>query len=228
MEHVSKKNIVLVVLFILILIVIFLITGKVSYSYFERVMSDDIIKSGRVTTESVNGNTLIFSEGKTLSINATSDNFNSTTNSIVKTSMPIVRLVASNGNTSSTYNVGFRINKNTFSYSSGTNAEVLLAVEDLNSTNQDKYIKTSDTAGLNFVTVTDKDGNSYSGFDITNAPIEAVNVLSNYPISTDNIVTHKWKFTLVFVNLTGSQDVNENAEMEIEAIVQGDTITISE
>ena len=217
MQKVTKRNIALAIIFLLILVVVALLIGNFTYSFLGADISDDVNTQGETTAS---GDTLIFSSGNTLSLHATTDNFNATSGNLTDTTNPSVRLIASSrtNNATATYFAGIRIYENTYTYSSGTTAEVILTVRDENGA-----LLEASSDELPYVTV-----NGVSGFDIT-GKTGAFNIAIDHPISTTsstNGTTHTWTFTLTFVNLETDQSINENASIDMEVVLQQDRITI--
>ena len=217
MQKVTKRNIALAIIFLLILVVVALLIGNFTYSFLGADISDDVTTQGETTAS---GDTLIFSSGNTLSLHATTDNFNATSGNLTDTTNPSVRLIASGrtNNATATYFAGIRIYENTYTYSSGTTAEVILTVRDENGA-----LLEASSDELPYVTV-----NGVSGFDIT-GKTGAFNIAIDHPISTTsstNGTTHTWTFTLTFVNLETDQSINENASIDMEVVLQQDRITI--
>ena len=216
-QKVTKRNIALAIIFLLILVVVALLIGNFTFSYLGADISDDVNTQGETTAS---GDTIIFSSGNTLSLHATTDNFNATSGNLTDTTNPSVRLIASSRTNSATatYFAGIRIYENTYTYSSGTTAEVILTVRDENGA-----LLEASSDELPYVTV-----NGVSGFDIT-GKTGAFNIATEHPISTTsstNGTTHTWTFTLTFVNLETDQSINENANLEMEVVLQQDRITI--
>ena len=214
----TKENIrklLLAIIFVLILIVIALFIGKFTYSYLGPAPTDELTGTGEVTPS---GDTIIFSKGNDLSLSASTDNFHTGSGNLTDTTNPQVRLIASSdtNNASTTYYAGIRIYENTYTYSSGTTAELILSVYDENGTLLEA---SSDT--LSFVEV-----GGVKGFDITGLT-GAYNIAIDHPISTTsstNGTTHTWTFTLTFVNLDTDQSINETANLEMEVVLQKDRI----
>ena len=217
MQKVTKRNIALAIIFLLILVVVALLIGNFTYSFLGADISDDVNTQGETTAS---GDTLIFSSGNTLSLHATTDNFNATSGNLTDTTNPSVRLIASSrtNNATATYFAGIRIYENTYTYSSGTTAEVILTVRDENGA-----LLEASSDELPYVTV-----NGVSGFDIT-GKTGAFNIAIDHPISTTSSstgTTHTWTFTLTFINLETDQSINENASIDMEVVLQQDRITI--
>ena len=211
----TKKKIILAIIGLLILIVIALLIGRFTFSYLGADIGEDVKNEGEITAS---GDTIIFSKGNNLSLSATTDNFNATSGNLTDTTNPSVRLIASSktNEASATYYAGIRILKNTFTYSSGTTAELILTVRD-----ETGALVTTSSDDLNYVTV-----NGISGFDIT-GKTGAFNISSKHPINTNSSTsgtTHTWTFTLTFINLETDQSINENATLDMDVVLQKDEI----
>ena len=221
MQKVNARTVTLTILFLLILVVVALLIGNFTTAYLGADVSDDVTNQGETTAS---GDTIIFSSGNSLSLHATTDNFNASSGNLTDTTNPSARLIASSrtNEANATYYAGIRINANTFTYSSGTTADVILTVRD----ETGALVTTSDDNNLTYVTVTDASGTSISGFDIT-GKTGAFNISIEHPISTTSSTsgtTHTWTFTLTFVNYTYDQSINENATLDMEVILQKDEI----
>ena len=223
MQKINKRTVTLGIIFLLILVVVALLIGNFTFSFLGADIGDDVVNQGETTAS---GDTIIFTSGNTLSLHATTDNFNATSGNLTDTTNPSARLIASSktNEAASTYYAGVRINENTYTYSSGTTADVILTVKDESGEN----ITTSSDNSLSYVTVTDASGASISGFDIT-GKTGAFNIVAEHPISTTSSTTgttQTWTFILTFVNYTYDQSINENATLDMEVILQKDEITI--
>lgn len=215
MQKVDSRKIALVVLFVLILIVIGMLAGKVTYSFLAPHLDEDKFVEGGVTAT---GDTLLFSKGD--AINLTKDASTLVNDNLTSKTSPSVKLVSGDETkkATSTYFVGFEINNNTFAYSVNEDTpELILTVQDENG----KIIETSSDE-LKFVT-----SGGVSGFDIT-GKIGAFNVVSEKEISTlegEKEKVHTWTFTLTFINLSDvDQSVNESAKIELNIILQKNRI----
>ena len=206
------------VIFVLILLVIALLVGKATYSYFTPQEDDDAENAGYVTAA---GDTLVFTKGADLSLSATSDNFTTGGSNLTATSNPKVKLVkgsAGDEEASATYYAGIIINSNNYTYStSDKKAEVLLTVKDENGN-----VVTSSSDALTYTT-----SGGVSGFDIT-GKTGIYNIVIKHPITTTSSstgTTHTWTFILTFVNLSTDQSINENASLSMKAVLYKDRIT---
>ncbi len=223
MQKVNARTVTLTILFLLILVVVALLIGNFTFSYLGADVGDDVTTQGETTAS---GDTIIFSSGNTLSLHATTDNFNASSGNLTDTTNPSARLIASSrtNEANATYYAGIRINANTFTYSSGTTADVILTVRD----ETGALVTTSDDNNLSYVTVTDASGTQISGFDIT-GKTGAFNISIEHPISTTSSTsgtTHTWTFTLTFVNYTYDQSINENATLDMDVVLQKDEIAM--
>ena len=221
MQKVNARTVTLTILFLLILVVVALLIGNFTTAYLGADVGDDVTTQGETTAS---GDTIIFSSGNSLSLHATTDNFNASSGNLTDTTNPSARLIASSrtNEANATYYAGIKINTNTYTYSSGTTADVILTVRD----ETGAIVTTSDDNNLTYVTVTDASGTSISGFDIT-GKTGAFNISIEHPISTTSSTsgtTHTWTFTLTFVNYTYDQSINENATLDMEVILQKDEI----
>ena len=212
MEKVNGRKLSLIFIFILILLVIALLVGKLTFSYLGPTLGEDLSNEGEVTAS---GDTLIFTKGSNLSLSATTDNFQTGGSNLSSTTNPKVKLVASSktNSASATYYVGVVINSNSYTYTTSDNtAEVILTIKDENGNNV-----TSGVDGLTYVT-----SGGVSGFDVTGKK-GLFNIKTDYPISTTSSstgTTHTWTFTLTFVNLGTDQSENENASMNLDVYLQ--------
>ena len=217
MKKENIRKVILAILFVLILVVIALFIGRFTYSYLGPAPTDELTGTGEVTPS---GDTIIFSKGNDLSLSASTDNFHTGSGNLTDTTNPQVRLIASSdtNNASTTYFAGIRIYENTYTYSSGTTAELILSVYDENGT-----LLEASSDELSFVEV-----GGVKGFDITGLT-GVYNIAIDHPISTTSSssgTTHTWTFTLTFVNLDTDQSINETANLEMEVVLQKDVINM--
>ena len=211
MKKIDKRKIFLVIIIILILIVIALFIGKFTFSYLAPDISEDINSKGEVTAS---GDTIIFNNGKALTLSATTDNFTTGGTNLTSTTNPTAKLVASSktNKADATYYVGVYIKNNTYTYSTTAKTpEVLLTIKD------EKGSNVTSVDGLTYTT-----SGGVSGFDVTDKT-GLFNIKTDYPITTTSSTTgttHTWTFTLTFINLSTDQSVNENADMSIDVYLQ--------
>ena len=217
MKKIDKRKIFLVIIIILILIVIALFIGKFTFSYLAPDVGEDVNSKGEVTAS---GDTIIFNNGKALTLSATTDNFTTGGTNLTSTTNPTAKLVASSktNKADATYYVGVHIKNNTYTYSTTAKTpEVLLTIKD------EKGSNVTSVDGLTYTT-----SGGVSGFDVTDKT-GLFNIKTDYPITTTSSTTgttHTWTFTLTFVNLSTDQSINENANMNLDVILQQETYHI--
>ena len=217
MKKIDKRKIFLVIIIILILLVIALFIGKFTFSYLAPDVGEDVNSKGEVTAS---GDTIIFNNGKSLSLSATTDNFTTGGTNLTSTTNPTAKLVASSktNKADATYYVGVHIKNNTYTYSTTAKTpEVLLTIKD------EKGNNVTSVDGLTYTT-----SGGVSGFDVTDKT-GLFNIKTDYPITTTSSTTgttHTWTFTLTFVNLSTDQSANENANMNLDVILQQETYHI--
>ena len=211
MKKIDKRKIFLVIIIILILIVIALFIGKFTFSYLAPDVGEDVNSKGEVTAS---GDTIIFNNGKALTLSATTDNFTTGGTNLTSTTNPTAKLVASSktNKADATYYVGVHIKNNTYTYSTTAKTpEVLLTIKD------EKGSNVTSVDGLTYTT-----SGGVSGFDVTDK-IGLFNVDLSHAITTTSSTTgttHTWTFTLTFINLSTDQSINENANMNIDVYLQ--------
>ena len=218
MERYKRRNTILVVISAFILVVLALLISKVTYSFLEPIDPDDVRIEGEVTAT---GDTLLFSKGTDIEVILNQDNFGSSSGNLVRSVTPQVQLIASNktNNATANYYVTVNIKENTFKYTNGTsNPEILLTVTD----NDGNPLTTC--TGLTYTTV-----GGVSGFDITNKigvydfPVQTISTTSSTTGTTKN-----WTYTVTFINKTTDQSINEDAKIDIEAILHKEPETFCE
>ena len=217
MKKIDKRKIFLVIIIILILLVIALFIGKFTFSYLAPDVGEDVNSKGEVTAS---GDTIIFNNGKSLSLSATTDNFTTGGTNLTSTTNPTAKLVASSktNKADATYYVGVHIKNNTYTYSTTAKTpEIILTIKD------EKGSNVTSVDGLTYTT-----SGGVSGFDVTDKT-GLFNIKTDYPITTTSSTTgttHTWTFTLTFVNLSTDQSANENANMNLDVILQQETYHI--
>ena len=130
MEKIDRRKIFLIIIIVLILLVIALFVGKFTFSYLGPNISDDASNKGEVTAS---GDTIIFNNGKALTLSATTDNFKTGGTNLTSTTNPTAKPVASSktNKADATYYVGVYIKNNTYTYSTTAKTpEVLLTIKD--------------------------------------------------------------------------------------------------
>ncbi len=218
MEDFKKRNKILVVISVFILLVVALLVSKATYSFLDPLDPDDVIIDSEITAT---GDTLLFTKGTDIDVVLSQDNFNSASGNLVRSVTPQVKLIASNktNNATANYYVTANIKENTFQYTNGTsNPEILLTVTD----NDGNPLTTC--TGLTYTTV-----GGVSGFDITDKmgvydfAVQTISTTSSTTGTTKN-----WTYTVTFINKTTDQSINEDAKIDIEAILHKEPETFCE
>ncbi len=220
MQKIDSRKILLTILFVLILVIMALLVGRVSYGYLAPVIGDDASLGSDVTA---NGDTLVFKKGGTISLSATTDNFYTSKGNLSEKTKPSAVLIArssSNGeevSATANYNVGVSITGNSFQYTTDEGTpELILTVRD-----ETGVVVSNTVDGLEFTEV-----NGISGYDITGKS-------GTFCIDKDHVITtndsnvgttQEWTFTLTFINLDTDQSLNENASMTMNILLQTEDI----
>lgn len=225
MQKVNLRSITLLILTIFIITIIALLISSITYSYLTPVIDADETNDGEVNV-GPSDDTLIFYKGDDLTLSATSSNFTTGGGNLTASSNPKVRLIPTINTTvtSATYNLGISISANSYQYTNDSNAEIILTILDENAD------EVTECSSLNYTSVTDGQGNTITGFDITGLT-GTYTILENHSISTTTSsgTTHTFTVTLTFVNYgseTGpvDQSANENATLTMEIILQRESI----
>lgn len=198
-KMVKEKRQIITLLFVITFIVMSI---GASFAYFTAIQTSAVSSSTNVTAATTN--TLTFAAGEPLLIRATLDNFGSGMNSLKNTTYATATLKKGSVGATATYkyNVSFVLENNDFEYSTlEKSPELLLNITD------DLNVLIKDIPGLTYKTI-----NGMSGFDITKV-IGVYNIKTNYIITTDNIITHKWLAEVTFVNKTENQDINQGKKL---------------
>ena len=167
-----------------------------TFAYFSNIKTS--IVTGVNDVNSGTMEILSFKSEGPLVIEAQEFNFGFGMDSLSSNSVTTAELRAGSEKVTHHYNIKLVIDSNDFVYSiSENNAELLLKITDPEGN------EVTQMDGLVHKTINDD-----SGFDITNKQ-GSYDVIENYEISTDDIVTQKWISELVFVNYLDKQDDNQ-------------------
>ena len=152
-----------------------------TYAYFQAQTGE-----GAQTDIKINANTVDtfnFAIGNPLSINLNQENFASGKGNQTGSTYAKAILTANNKTNSATnkYYLYLNISDNTFVYSQNKDTpEILLTIKDGNNT---ELTSVTGLTSLTYKTVTDGNGNTISGFDITNKK-GLITILNNREITT--------------------------------------------
>ena len=196
--------------FILIIYVIalsVLVIGA-TYAHFTYINVSRV--SPKVEVGAATLNFITFEIGDPIFINPTIENFKEGMKNLSSDTFAsaYLRVENSEEETSINYNVILQINENNLTYSTTSKTpELLLKVID-------PYGNELDTIeGLNYVTITDGQGNKLSGFDITTAK-DRYYIAKNRNLKTKNEISEIWKAEVTYVNLGESQYGNLDKKLD--------------
>lgn len=215
----EKKKIKISAIISLIAIVV-LVAGA-TYAYFQAQAGEGKQTDINITTTTTD--LLTFEVGDPLSFEVSMDNFSKGAGNVTGETFAQANLIANNKTNlaTGTYNLYVLINSNQLKYSmADKKAELLLQVTDP-SGNQVTSID-----GLNYVTVTDAEGNSQSGFDVT-VKRGLITVASDYNIestSSTEMTSQKWVIKTIFVNHNADQTNNSGKGFYGKLIIQQETM----
>ncbi len=218
--NISKKNITLLIVLIASIAII-----AVSFAYFVARVTTPANTNVRVTTDT--SEKVVISPGSEINLHASLLNFSENHGTLSATADPSIQVIAASTSDSATktYSVHYLVSENDFEYTVDSNtAEVLLKITDPEG---DEVLSVD---GLNYKTVTDVDGASQSGFDITTFS-GAVTIAENYSISTTDSVngtTQSWSIEVIFVNLNSEQTLNEGKTLNSRIYLQEGKMSLSE
>lgn len=206
---------------IISLIAIVVLVAGATYAYFQAQAGEGKQTEINITTTTTD--LLTFEVGDPLSFEVSMDNFSKGAGNVTGETFAQANLIANNKTNvaTGTYNLYILINSNQLKYSmADKKAELLLQVTDP-SGNQVTSI-----TGLDYVTVTDAEGNSQSGFDIT-VKRGLITVASDYDIestSSTEMTSQKWVIKTVFVNHNADQTGNSGKGFYGKLIIQQETM----
>lgn len=191
------------------LLLIILVVVGVTYAYFVGQIGSGTTANVRATSATVD--TLTFSAGNPINLNANKQNFTRNGSNLVGQTTASATLRANNttNEATETYNVYFKINSNNYIRTSSS-PELILEVTDPSG-------NPVTIDGLTQVTV-----GSVTGYDVTTKS-GLITIASDYEISVANAASnptsHTWNFKLTYINLETNQYENGGAVFSAEAII---------
>lgn len=183
-----------------------------TFAYFTYLEVSHYTPEVEVTTATLNQ--ILFDAGKNIDIRPTLENFKEGMGNLSDSTFASAYLKHEEGNEVSTlkYNLMLKIDKNTLTYSTREEKpELILKVKDPNG----NYVTNID--GLEYISVTDGDGNIHNGFDIT-TKIGEFYITKDRNLSTMNEILEKWDVSITYINLSESQ--NGNYEKELDGYIK--------
>ena len=204
---------------ILLLSLLLILFIGVSFAYVIAQLSGGA--TGNVNIGADTTDNLKFSVDKEIDLNPTQFNVTEGGSGLSDQATGTASLVANSTNKTATYNyyVYFRINSNNYVYTTPEKTpEIVLTI-----TNPLGEEITS-LSGLNYVTATNADGSTVTGFDITTAN-DLYNVASLYEISSSsstNPTIQNWTFKVTFINLKTNQHENGGKSLNASILLKKD------
>lgn len=197
------------VLMIIYIIAIISMVSASTFAYFTYLQVSNV--SSNIDSSSAKINDLIlFDIDNSINLNANEENFSKDKASLVQNMSASATLVTDEAkDVTYKYNLYFDVNKNTFEYTTDNkDAEIVLKVISPDGE------EVTNIEGLNYVTVTDIQGNIIKGFDITK--VKGRFYLANgYEINSNNNLNtvHNWDVSVTFVNFATEQNFNVGREL---------------
>ena len=197
----------------LIALAITLITA--TYAYFAAQTGE-----GASTDIKINANTtdvFTFETGSAISISLNQDNFASGTGNQSGTTYAKAMLTANNKTNTATehYYLYLNIKSNSFVYSQDSSKpEILLKISDKNGTEVKPTLE-----GIEYKTITDGNGVSQSGYDITTYN-DVLPIYENKEITTTSSITEQWNISIIFINYDFNQSANAGKSLSATLMIQ--------
>ncbi len=186
-----------------------------TYAYFAAQTGE-----GASTDIKINANTtdvFTFETGSAISISLNQDNFASGTGNQSGTTYAKAMLTANNKTNTATdhYYLYLNVKSNSFVYSQdSTKPEILLRITDKNGTEVKPTLE-----GIEYKTVTDGNGASQSGYDITTYN-DVLPIYENKEITTTSSITEQWNISLTFINYNFNQSANAGKSLSATLMIQ--------
>ena len=186
-----------------------------TYAYFQAQTGE-----GSSTDIKINANTtdvFTFETGTAIGLNLDQESFASGKGNQSGTTYAKAMLTANNKTNTVTehYYLYLNISSNTFIYSQdSTKPEILLKITDKNGTEVKPTLE-----GLEYKTVTDGNGVSQSGYDITTYN-DVLPIYENKEITTTSSITELWNISITFINYDFNQSANAGKSLSATLMIQ--------
>ncbi len=215
-------------LMILSLLLLLLVVVGATYAFFAAQRGTG--GSANINVEAGTTDSLTFTNGSAITIDANSDNFKSGEPNQEGDTTVSAHLVANNGNNtaSETYNVYLNLIQNPFVYTKPDSPELILQVTDP----EGQPLKALEDTSIKYVSVEDPDvdENPIQGFDITTATgliqIKKDQVISATPSDdeTNGKKNQDWQIKIILINHDYDQQVNTGKTFNAQAIITAGTL----
>ena len=187
-----------------------------TYAYFQAGGGTGTNTDVNVTTYTTD--VFNFEVGSDISIYADATSFAKDKGNASGSTFAKAILTANNKTNTSTMNyyLYLKINKNSFGYTQNTNTpELLLTITDASGN------AVTDITSLTYKTVTDGNGASISGYDITNQD-GLITLFDKKAITASPTKTDQWNITVTFINYNADQSNNMGKEFNAKLMIQKD------
>jgi len=208
----DKKAIVMML--VAAIAVISLVIGA-TYAFFQA--QGGTSGSAAIEAKTATVDNLVFGTCDGISITADMSNFNESSGSIKKETCATAILTASTtASATYYYDISINVEANEFTYSiDSTTPELLLKVTD-----PDGNEVTSISGLTYYSSVTDREGNTHSGFDITTLSDDNILVKKDeITASVGDTVTEKWVIEVTFVNYDADQQKNTGKNFDADIVI---------
>ena len=206
----NKKKIVSIAS---IIALVMLIIGA-TYAYFVAQTGEGSQTDIRINANTVD--TLTFETGDPITLTLDQENFAQGTGNQKGSTFAKAMLTANNKTNTATehYYMYLNISYNTFTYTQDNDTpEILLTITDTNNN------EITSINGLTYKTVTDGNGTTLKGFDITNQS-GLITIFDNREITTTSSITEEWNVTITYVNYNYNQSANAGKSFGANLIIQ--------
>ena len=204
--------------YLIVGITLLVITIGATFAYFIAQTGAGAKANANITADTVDD--LKFSVSKeSFSLSANQFNFAQGSGNLSDSVTATASLKANSTKSTATYNyyVYFQIESNSYIYTTtDKKPEIVLSI-----TGPNGEVKSVD--GLTYVTASDADGNTITGFDITELKSSVIKIADSYEISSSsstNYTNQDWTFKVTFVNLNDNQTDNEGNSLTGKVLIQ--------
>ncbi len=212
-----EKNKTKIVTIASLLALVILIIGA-TYAYFQAQTGEGSQTDIRINANTVD--TLTFEIGDPITLTLDQENFAQGTGNQTGSTFAKAMLTANNKTNTATehYYMYLNITGNTFTYTQDEDTpEILVTITDTNNN------EITSITGLTYKTVTDGNGTTLKGFDITNQK-GLITIFDNREITTTSDITEEWNVTVTYVNYDADQSANAGKSINANLIIQKEKI----
>ena len=202
-------------------IVLIVLAIGVTFAYFVAQTGDGAKSNVNIKADSVDD--LKFSVDKDLSLSANQFNFAQGQGNLSDSVTAKASLKANSTKSLATYNyyVYFQMETNEYKYTTENKLpEIVLSITGPNG-------EITSVDGLTYVTASDADGKTITGFDITELGSSIIKIADSFEISSSsstNYTNQEWVFKVTFINLNEDQTGNQGKTMTGKVLMQEDKL----